>query len=148
MCGAAFPRNPAAAPVFHPCMPDQPRPNLFLTRWLCLTLITLLAGCSTTSSTGVNPATQITLRNLSYRDGGLTGELVNQSPKTARTITLTVSFLDAQGQTILTQDFKAVPGGDGRSLSPGSAKHFRYQVRFNAGSATPTVSATIKTVFE
>ena len=129
-------------------MPDQPRPQIFLTRWLGLTLITLLAGCAGTSSTGVNPATQIILRNLSYRDGGLTGELVNQSPKTARSITLTVSFLDPQGQPVLIQNFKAVPGGDGRSLAPGSAKHFRYQVRFNSGAASPTVSATIKTVFE
>lgn len=122
--------------------------NWFLLILSCLVVV----GCATPGETkpaakGEKPAEEVILQNLAYKDQVLSGELINRGQKTAKLVVLTVSFMDSQGKILLTEDFKAVPGGDGKPLASGYSKHFRYQVRFNAGAETPAVSALLKAVY-
>lgn len=116
---------------------------------LCATLLS--AGCmprsdrSAGATSDSGEGTTVILRNLSYHDGILEGELVNQSKKEARVVLIDVSFEDSSGKQLFTQDFKAVPGGDGRALLPGYVKHFNYRLTL-AGSAKISVAGTIKSI--
>lgn len=70
------------------------------------------------------------LENLSLQGGVLQGEIVNRSRRTARAVTIEVSFMDSAGKELFKQEFRAVPGGDGRALQPGYVKHFNYRLEF------------------
>jgi hypothetical protein len=68
------------------------------------------------------------LENLSLQGGVLQGEIVNRSRRTARAVTIEVSFIDSADNELFKQEFQAVPGGDGRALQPGYVKHFNYRL--------------------
>ncbi|MBI5882838.1 MAG: hypothetical protein HZB91_07025 [Elusimicrobia bacterium] len=118
----------------------------------CFSAVFLISGCMAR-----NPATKamvpdapgseagVLLRHLSYHDGVLEGELLNQSQRTAQVVVLEISFLDPRGMPVFTQDFKAVPGGDGRALLPRQAKHFSYGLRL-AQSEKVSIVGRIKTI--
>ncbi len=74
------------------------------------------------------------------------GEVINRSPRTVRELTLTVSFLSAQGSLLFRKNFQVVPGGDGQSLPTGAAKHFKYQVKVGNLPAGTTVRGVLASV--
>lgn len=85
------------------------------------------------------------LENLSLQGGVLQGEIVNQSRRTARAVMIEVSFMDSAGKELFKQEFRAVPGGDGRALQPGYVKHFNYRLELEQ-STDIRVVGRIKTV--
>lgn len=115
-------------------------------------LVFFLAGCmmhksSNMTATSPNSSgdSDIVLRRLSYQDGILEGEVLNQSKKTAQVVMVEVSFLDSSGKPLFAQDFRAVPGGDGHALLPKSAKHFNYKVTLGQSSKI-AVAGRIKSI--
>ena len=84
------------------------------------------------------------MARLTYSDGVLAGEVVNNSKKQAVSVVVVAEFLDQDGKSLLMQELKVVPGGDGRALLPRQAKRFQYKVVVNAMNIK--VVGKIKTV--
>ena len=91
-------------------------------------------------------AEEIILSQLAYRNGIVEGQLFNNSQRTAQIIIVEISFLDPTGKILLSQEFKAVPGGDGRALLPRQAKHFNYNAELKTRSQKVQVTGKIRSV--
>lgn len=110
----------------------------------------VIAGCAQRGVSPVgqssSPYREIILSRLSYHDGILEGQLLNNSEQTVKVVVIEISFLDPAGTTMFSQEFRAVPGGDGQAILPSQAKHFNYKVSINAQAGEIAVSGKIKSV--
>ena len=76
----------------------------------------------------------VELSGLQFKNSIFEGEVVNKGNETAKEVWVHVAFMDSKGITVLEQDFRVVPGGDGKSIPKGWSKHFKYQLNLNSSA--------------
>lgn len=95
---------------------------------------------------GESPQTSISLRALTHSGATLEGEVLNQDGPVAKEVVVEVTFRDARGNAVATQEFKVVPGGDGKLLPPRTAKRFKYHVDFGSTARGLSVSGRVSKI--
>lgn len=120
-------------------------------RIICAGILMVIGACQAVMPNARNAGDQagagssVHLRNLSYRDGVLEGEIVNQGDGTLDEVVIEISFLGDEGKIALRHDVRVVPGGDGRPLRANHAKHFRFEVEIDSETAV-RVDGVIKSI--
>lgn len=109
-----------------------------------LVVFSLPLGCAEPRRDAAVPETAVSLRSLSYAPDVLEGEVVNDSTSPCREAVLEVRFRVDAGAPVLTQEFRVVPGGDGRALPPGWSKHFKLKMAVSGWSERSSVEGRIK----
>jgi len=79
-------------------------------------------------------AHRLELIGLQFKNSVLEGEVVNKGSETAKEVWVHVSFKDYTGLTVFEQDFRVIPGGDGKPIPKGWSKHFKYQLKLSSST--------------
>lgn len=114
----------------------------------------MLSGCASHSERHTDTALHargdrvVALRNLSYRDGILEGEVLNRSARAARAVLIEVAFSSPSGAPLFAQEFEAVPGGDGQVLLPEHVKHFSYRIDLAGPAEISAVGKVVSVDYE
>jgi hypothetical protein len=85
------------------------------------------------------------LKGLQFNDSILEGEILNRGTRTVKEVWVHVAFESSSGVIAIEQDFRVIPGGDGKPIPSGWSKHFKYHLKLN-GSAELTPKGYIKSV--
>jgi hypothetical protein len=85
------------------------------------------------------------LIGLQFKGSILEGAIVNRGSKAAKEVWVHVAFMNLNGVTAIEQDFRVIPGGDGKPVPIGWSKHFKYQLKLS-GTAELTPKGYIKSV--
>ena len=113
----------------------------FIWYWL---VVVLVLSCSNFRPSASN-AQDLELIGLQLRDSILEGEIVNRGSKVVKEVWVHVAFMNLNGVTAIEQDFRVIPGGDGKAIPIGWSKHFKYQLKLS-GTAELTPKGFIKSV--
>lgn len=91
---------------------------------------------------------QLELSELQFKNSVLEGEIRNNGSKAAKEVWIHVAFKDSKGAAVMEQDFRVVPGGDGKSIPEGWTKHFRYNLKLNGTGKLNPVGSIKAATFE